>query len=212
METNMNIIDISWPITQDMTAYKDEKVVQFDAIRTFEKDNVRKTKITLDTHTGTHIDAPSHFLKDGIPTNRIELEQCVGQAIVIDMSHIESLITADDLEEYDLDDCDIVLFKTRNSQLNSTAPFNSNFVYLDESAAQALAEMGINAVGFDYLGIERNQPTHNTHIILLQGGVAVIEGLRLGHVQEGEYFFVCLPLALQGLDGAPARAILVDDL
>lgn len=208
----MNIIDISWPITPDMTAYKDEKVVQLDAIRTFEKDGARKTKITLDTHTGTHIDAPSHFLADGSPTNRIELEQFIGQSIVLDLSHVEDKITAEHLEEYDLEDCDAILFKTKNSQKSATAPFDASFVYLDETAAEVLVELGINAVGIDYLGIERNQPGHETHIMLLQGGVVVIEGLRLGHVQEGEYFFVCLPLALQGLDGAPARAILVDDL
>lgn len=208
----MNIIDISWPITPEMTAYKNEKTVQFDEMRTFEKDGVRKTLLTLDTHTGTHIDAPSHFLKDGISTNRIELDQFVGQCVVLDLSEVEDKITADHLDAYDLEDCDAVLFKTRNSQHSPLAPFNETFVYLDSSAAEMLVDLGINAVGIDYLGIERNQAGHETHLMLLQAGIVIVEGLRLSHVQEGEYFFICLPLALVGLDGAPARAILVDDL
>jgi arylformamidase len=208
----MKIIDISWPITPTMTAYKDTTSVTFTELHTFEKDGVRKTLMTLDSHTGTHVDAPSHFLAQGKTSEAVPLEQLIGNCVVIDMTFVEEAITADDLEEYDLEGCDIILFKTRNSAHAVTAPFNTSFVYLDASAATYLAELGVQAVGIDYLGIERNNPNHETHRILMDAGVAIIEGLRLADAQEDAYFFVCLPLAVVGLDGAPARAILVSDL
>jgi arylformamidase len=208
----MKIIDISWPITADMTAYKDEKSVQYTTLRTLEKDGVRKTLITLDSQTGTHVDAPAHFVAKGMTTDAFALEKLVGNCVVLDMSSIEESITADDLEDYDLEGVDIVLFKTQNSERSNTESFNKSFVYLDASAAVLLAELGISAVGIDYLGIERNSAQHEVHHILFQAEIAIIEGLRLSHVEEDAYFFVCLPLAVVGLDGAPARAILVDDL
>jgi arylformamidase len=208
----MKIIDISWPITAEMTAYKNEKSVTYTALRTFEKDSVRKTGITLDSQTGTHVDAPSHFIAKGATIDKVPLEQLVGNCVVLDMTSVEECITADDLEDYDLEGCDIVLFKTQNSTHEPTAPFDASFVYLDASAAVYLAELGVNAVGIDYLGIERGSANHEAHHIFFESGIAVIEGLRLAHVEEDAYFFVCLPLAVVGLDGAPARAILVDDL
>jgi arylformamidase len=208
----MNIIDISWPITPAMTAYKDQKVVQFNQTHTLEKEGVRKTTITFDSHTGTHVDAPSHFLAQGTSSEAVSLEQLIGNAAVLDMTFVEEAITAQDLEGYELKDYDIVLLKTRNSERTSTEAFDQSFVYLDSSAALYLAEIGVHAVGFDYIGIERNSQTHETHHILFKAGIAIIEGLRLEHVQEDSYFFICLPLAVVGIDGAPARAILVSEL
>lgn len=209
----MHIIDISWPISNTMTAYKNEKTVSCEPLKTIAKDGAQKTKITLDTHTGTHVDAPAHFIKDGITNDKIELETMMGPCVVIDLSRISGAITAADLEEYDLEECDILLIKTKNSARATDAPFDSEFVYLDASAAEYLAEMtDIQTIGFDYLGIERNQINHDTHHALFEAEITIIEGLRLAAVAEGEYFFVCLPLAVKGLDGAPARAILVQGL
>jgi arylformamidase len=208
----MNIIDISWPITKQMTTYKNESSIEFSELRTMGKDAMRKTKITLDSQTGTHVDAPAHFLPDGTTSDAISLEQLIGNCVVIDMTHIQEAITADDLEEYDLEGCDIILFKTTNSDCQPIDTFNSEFIYLDTSAAMFLAELGIQAVGIDYLGIERNNSNHDVHRILFEANIAIIEGLRLAQVPEDAYFFVCLPLAVVGLDGAPARAILVSDL
>jgi arylformamidase len=208
----MHIIDISWPITPQMTAYKNESSVQYTAIRTLEKDNVRKTGITLDSHTGTHVDAPAHFLSNGATSEQIKLDRIIGNCVVIDMTHIQDTITAEDIEEYDLAGCDIILFKTTNSESHPAEKFDAEFICLDASAAMLLAELGIQAVGIDYLGIERNNPNHDVHRILWDANIAIIEGLRLDHVEEDAYFFVCLPLSVVGLDGAPARAILVADL
>lgn len=209
----MTIIDISWPISPSMTTYKQETNITCTPLKTFEADGVRKTQITFDTHTGTHVDMPAHFQKDGATTDALELENLVGPCVVVDLSHVTGAITEADLEEYDFEECDIVLIKTKNSTLAPDAPFNPDFVYLDASAATYFAEMtDVQTIGFDYLGIERNQPQHETHHALFNAGVTIIEGLRLAAASEGEYFFVCMPLAMQGLDAAPARAILVQGL
>lgn len=209
----MNIIDISWPISPAMTTYKQETKVQFNTLKTLAIDGSQKTQIILDTHTGTHVDMPAHLIKDGATSEKVELESLFGPCVVVDLSSVDGAITAAHLEEYDFEECDVVLIKTKNSNAFPDAPFNPAFVYLDASAAEFFAEMtDVQAVGFDYLGIERNQPNHETHTMLFNAGITVIEGLRLRTVAEGEYFFVCLPLAVQGLDGAPARAILVEGL
>lgn len=209
----MNIIDISWPISPAMTTYKNESQITFMPVKVINRDGVSKTAFTLDTHTGTHIDAPAHFMKDGATIDKVEIESVMGPAMVIDLSSVDGAITDAHLEAYDLDECEIVLIKTKNSNRTADASFDPEYTYLDASAAAYLAEeTDIVAVGFDYLGIERNQPSHETHTILFEAQITIIEGLRLGAVKEGEYFFVCLPLALQGLDGAPARAILVEGL
>ena len=206
----MKIYDISWPIFNGMTAYKDRHVVNIKQTKTFELDGVRESLITIGSHSGTHIDAPAHFLQNGKSLEEINPLLCVGPARVIDMTHIEGCITAADLQHITLEPRIIVLFKTKNSARRADEPFDHDFVYVDASAAQRLAELHVQAVGVDYLGIERAQPLHDTHCILLQHEIAVIEGLRLSHVPAGEYFIWCLPLNIPGIDGVPARAMLIE--
>lgn len=206
----MNYIDISWPISSDMTAYKDRYVVRIIPTKNFEQDAVRESLITVGSHTGTHIDAPAHFIKNGVRTDALSLDATIGPCVVIDMMHCTQSITRTDLIAVadSIQQGSRILFKTRNSAHTPTDPFDATFVYIDRQAAAYLAELKIQAVGIDYLGIERNQKGHETHITLLSAGVVIIEGLRLEHVVPGHYFLYCLPLALVGTDGAPARAIL----
>ena len=194
-----------------MTAYKDRKTVSFEATKTFEHDRVRESKITLSTHTGTHVDAPAHFLPGGETIDATPLEMLMGNCLVLDFTSVKEKITRADLEIYDIDDEDIILLKTKNSSLSPTAPFETDFVYLEESGAQYLIEAGAKAVGIDYLGIERQQADHATHKALMLAALPIIEGLRLGHVHEGEYSIACLPLQTVGLEAAPARVILIED-
>jgi len=208
----MKIIDISWPLSQKSTTYKDKKSIQFSLINTVEKDGVQESSLTLSSHTGTHVDAPAHFLADGKNIDKIPLDQLIGPCKVFDLTKITNVITAEHLHDFDLEEDDIVLFKTSNSLLAATAPFKKDFVYLDFSAAHYLVDCGISAIGFDYLGIERDQPAHDTHKILMDADIAIIEGLRLSHVKQDSYLFVCLPLAVQELEAAPARAILVTEI
>lgn len=204
----MDIIDISWPITPTMTSYKDNKNISFEHTKLFESNAVRESKLHIGSHTGTHIDAPAHFMQDGQTIEKIPLSASVGPCHVIDLTEVTEYITPDDFDGIDIQQGDIIICKTQNSQLLPTQPFDHHFVYLAQSAADFLVEKKIKAIGIDYLGIERNQPKHETHISLMRNGIVIIEGLRLQHVQPGRYFLWCLPLAVQGLEAAPARAVL----
>ena len=136
----MKIHDISWPISTTMTSYKNQYPVTITPLKEFEKDGVRLSAIACSNHTGTHVDAPSHFLKDGITIDQMTLESLCGDAVVLDCTDLEEKITAADLEihEEKIKKDLFILFKTKNSFLNNDAPFDFNFVYLEQSAAQFL--------------------------------------------------------------------------
>ena len=205
----MQIIDISWPITLDMTSYKNSKPVTFLWNKNFPNDSVRDSTITLNSHTGTHVDAPSHFLENGDMIETIPLERLVGPCRVLDLSHVTEKIMAADLELHHLQPNERILLKTTNSNRTQTELFDTTFVYVSHEAAQFLADKKVWCVGIDYLGIERNQPDHTTHDILFKAGVVIVEGVRLENVLAGTYQLYCLPLALQNLEAAPARAVLI---
>lgn len=205
----MKIIDISWPISENMTTYKNKKVVEFKPAKEFEKDNARETILTLNTHVGTHIDAPSHFLKDGKTIDQIALEKLCGPCRVLDLTNVQESISEKDLEKFDILENEIILLKTKNSSKSPSEEFDPLFIYLKADGAKYLANKKIKAVGIDYLGIERNQPGHPTHKALLEAQIPIIEGLRLEQVSKDTYNLICLPISLDGLDAAPARAILI---
>ena len=208
----MKIYDISWPISTATTGYKDKKVVNFQPIKSIDKDNVRETTITLDSHTGTHIDAPSHFIRDGKTIDQIELSSIIGPCKVFDMSVVNDGITRDHLENLEISAGDIVLFKTNNSANQPTDKFTPHFIYLEISGAQLLVQRKVRAVGIDYLGIERSQQGHLTHQELFKNNITIIEGLRLQTIKQGKYFLCCLPLYTIGLEAAPARAVLLEGI
>lgn len=208
MPTVPGIIDISWPIGEGMTTYKNSKIVRFEHNKCFENDAVRESTITINAHTGTHIDVPAHFLEQGTTTEQICLERCIGTCRVLDLSHVDGAISDQHLLDHDIRAGQRILLKTKNSQRQPQEAFDPDFVYLDKSGAQFLVDKGVMLVGIDYLGIERQQPNHETHALLLGADIVVIEGLRLLDVEAGLYTFCCLPLALQGLEAAPARAVL----
>lgn len=209
------MVDVSWPLEAGVTAFKDapERAYTVDRFRDWPKDHARESRFTMCLHTGTHIDAPAHFLEDGHSIEKTSLTQLAGRCCVLDLTQIEGdAITREALEQHEavIEKGVIVLLKTANSALSTTAPFNPKFVFLHISGAEYLRERGIKAVGVDYLGIERDQPDHVTHKTLLGSQIPIVEGLRLGHVDCGRsYYFVCLPLAIQGLEAAPARAVLL---
>lgn len=207
----MKIIDISWPITPDITGYKDKKTVVISHIKQFDHDHVRESVVTMGSHTGTHIDAPSHFLKNGSNVDQLPLEQLIGRCIVIDCTQVEEKIDAQFLQQHALvlKQYSIVLFKTRNSLRLSTEVFDYTFIYIDASGAEYLSSMKLQVVGIDYLGIERAQPNHQTHTLLMNANTIIIEGLRLQSVEPGEYTFICLPIHVIGVEAAPARAVLL---
>lgn len=208
----MKIIDISWPMSERMTQYKNKSVIQLQATKTFAHDNIRETRITIDSHTGTHVEASAHFIRDGITVDKLALQQYCGRCTVVDMTFVGDAITDEHLSLVHIEPQSIILLKTTNSELHNNDPFDPNFVYLAASGAQYLADKKIKAVGIDYLGIERSQQEHATHRTLMNQGIVIIEGLRLAMVHAGNYFFICLPLACVDLEAAPARAVIIEDL
>lgn len=207
----MKIIDISWTISPKMTVYKDKREKRPDMIQTRSlKEGAEEHALILDSHTGTHVDAPAHMVKGGERIDKIPLGRLYGTCKVLNMRGCKKKITAKDLEKQNICEDEIILLKTTNSDLKENDKFYKNFVYLDKSGAQYLMKKKVRAIGIDYLGIERTQPHHETHKTLLKAGIPIIEGLRLYEATPGPYDFICLPLKIKDGDAAPARALLID--
>jgi len=203
----MRHIDVSMEISEDMMVYKDrdEKRPKKEMIAKYSERQMNESRMRIDLHTGTHIDAPFHMIDEGETIDSIEIQSLIGKAKVLDLTDVEDGITSGNLEEKDISEGDFLLFKTKNS---FSEKFDYDFIYLTEDGAAYLKNIRIRGVGTDALGIERSQPGHETHKILLGNGIVIIEGLRLNHVDEGEYMMYALPLKIQGGDGAPARVVL----
>src|SRR5215831_18682583 len=198
-------IDLSVPIYGGMVHWPDNPPIELDAIMHVERGDVATVStLKMGTHTGTHFDAPIHFLPGGSGTDAVPLENLVGPAMVIEIEDPSAVRWAE-LRKHKIGESERLLFKTLNSQRcwNSSG-FVSDFVSLAEDAANHLAELKTLAIGIDYL----SAGSPDVHRTLLRAGVANIEGLNLSEVSPGEYEFICLPLRIRGGDGAPARALL----
>ncbi|WP_033796144.1 cyclase family protein [Bacillus pseudomycoides] len=204
----MKIHDITVPIFEGMTVYKNKPEKQPQFSRTTNA-HVTESRITLDVHTGTHIDAPLHMINEGATFESIPLEKLVGPVKVFDLTTVEDGITITDLQHLDIQENDFILFKTRNSFEDE---FNYEFIFLKEDGAHYLAKRNIRGVGIDALGVERSQPGHPTHKALFDANIIVIEGLRLKNVPADQYFMVAAPLKLVGTDASPARVLLFKDI
>jgi len=206
----MKIYDISMTIHPNMQVYKnkEEKKQIFITRANHINSHVHETSITIDLHTGTHIDAPLHMLKDGATTETYDFKYFITTAKVFDFSNKDDVIAKDDLLTKEISENDFILLKTKNSFSDD---FDYNFVYLSGDAAKYLVSKKIIGVGIDGLGIERNQPTYDTHKSLLSNKVMILEGLRLKEVLEGSYKLIILPLKIANVEASPARAILIED-
>ena len=167
------------------------------------------THLSMSAHTGTHMDAPRHFIADGMTMEQLPFEAVIGRCRVFELD-CEDQITADDLKKIRLSSGQRVLFKTRNSTRSwSMNEFDQDFVSLRADAAQYLVDQGVMTVGVDYLSIGGfNKDGVETHQIMLGAGIWVIEGLNLSDIKPGYYELICLPLKLEGADGAPCRVVL----
>ena len=164
--------------------------------------------MSLATHTGTHVDAPAHFLPGGATIDSLPLEILLGKARVVEIPARERIDRAD-LEPRDLRDDLRILLKTRMSGQMLKPGFQEDHLYLSGDAAAYLAQAGLKLVGFDYLSVDRyGAPDYPAHHALLEAGVIIVEGLDLSEVEPGEYDMACLPLRVADGDGAPARVIL----
>jgi arylformamidase len=223
----MKIHDISIEIKEDMAVYKNkkEKRPKLIVTRTF-NNGANESKLEIESHTGTHADAFFHMLSNGSTIEKISVDRFIGECIVLDFTETKEKISIrdfnkiiDNYNKSNINDSrynknkdiikkrDIVLLKTRNKPLNN---FDPDFTYLDKTGAKFLARKKVKCVGIDNLGIERDQPGHETHKILFKKNIPIVEGLELSKIRQGRYFFVGLPLKIKSGDGSPIRAILME--
>lgn len=199
----MTVYDITRPLSADAVLYPGDVRPQFHEI---DNGQYRVTEMTLGTHTGTHIDAPSHYLRDGMTVDAIPPDVLVGPARVVDCSDAEGLIGPECLAGR-LAGTRTLLVKT---WFSGRQEFDPEYPSLSPEAAKVIAEAGITCLGTDTPSVEAFNGDGSVHRLLLGSGMAVLELLDLAAVPEGEYTMAALPLRIRGADGSPVRAILWD--
>ena len=200
----MEIIDVSVPIRTGMVTYPGDPEVRLERVSSIPEGAVANlTRIDMGAHSGTHVDAPVHFIEGAPGAEQLPLDTLLGQCVVVETGGLAEADVARTPEG-----ASRVLFKTPNSELWARDEFPDHFARLDGAAARVLLERGVRLVGVDYLSVGDEE----AHRLLLGAGVVPIEGLDLRGVEPGEYFLVCAPLKLVGSDGAPARVLLVRGL
>lgn len=208
----MTIYDISLTISKLSVVWPGDPPPQFSLLSSVDKgDNATVTQLTMSAHTGTHVDAPRHFIQGAAGVDMLDLNVLVGPALVVDAGEANAL-TADVLNALNIPaGVDRILFKTRNSELWALGErtFYKSFVGITEDGAQWLLSRGVRLVGADYLSVAPYHNTRPTHQTLLGAGVILLEGLNLSGIKPGEYQLCCLPLKIKNCDGAPARVILI---
>ncbi|MFW5794579.1 MAG: cyclase family protein [Bacillota bacterium] len=203
------IFDVSMLIEEEMQVYKNTESKQpiFKNVANHKNNQAYETDMKINLHTGTHIDYPLHMVENGKTSDFEDLYKLIGTCKVIDFTSCKDKISKKDLEKHNIEKNDFLLFKTKNS---FTDDFIFDFTYLDASGAKYLQEKQVRGVGTDGLGIERNQKNHETHKILLEADIIIIEGLRLKAVNDKSYQMYCLPLKIKSVEATPARVILID--
>ncbi|MFC1875745.1 cyclase family protein [Thermodesulfobacteriota bacterium] len=210
----MKIIDISVPVSPGLSVWPGDSPVVLERYRALSAgDDCNASRICCSVHTGTHVDAPGHFIDNALTVEDLSLDTLIGPALVIEVpaagaiepAFLESVLLPHGIVR--------LLFKTRNSDLwrKPDHSFHSDYVALSPKAAAWIVNRGIRLVGVDYLSVQMfadSEPL--THRTLLKAGVVIVEGLDLQTVHPGSYQLICLPLKLVGSDGAPARAVLIE--
>ncbi|AAM07063.1 TPA: cyclase family protein [Methanosarcina acetivorans] len=233
------IIDVTVPISPFTSVFPGDPEPSIEKFLTLEKDGCAVSSLGFGSHTGTHVDAPSHVLKGGLPVDSLDIGSLMGEAIVLDFSGIFGALTGSILDEaYPVKEViesssniPILLLKTKvsfrkeeDSEISGSQAEKSdkrreleespeNSAYLDASGAAWIVRNGFKTVGIDGFSVDslssENLPAHH---MLLSNNVNIVECLDLKTVEEGMYFFLCLPLRIEGCDGAPARALLISYL
>ncbi len=199
----MEIIDLSVPVRPGMVTYPGDPTVHLERVKSIaDGDPANLSRLDFGVHSGTHVDAPIHFVEGGAASESLPLDVLVGPVRVLDAT-AETRLDAATVGRYEL--AERILFKTANSELWSRETFAEDFVSLTEDGARTLIDGGVRLVGIDYLSIG----DEGAHHALLGAGVVAIEGLDLSRADPGDYFLVCAPLKLVGSDGAPARCLLL---
>jgi arylformamidase len=205
------IYDISVPIRSGGLIYPGNPEIDIALQQAVAKGaSANVSTIRFGSHTGTHADAARHFFDDGQSVDQIPLDRLIGPAMLVSFADHVRAVGAAELREHALEGHKRILIRTRNSALLSRPDFVKDYTYLAPDGAQYLVDQGVELVGVDYLSIEQfHSGHHRTHRTLLERAVVIVEGLDLSAPPPGEYEFICLPLRLEGCDGAPARAVLI---
>lgn len=210
----MHIYDVSVPLSAATPTYPGDPGIDIKQWLTLAKGDVANVSlINFGLHSGTHVDAPAHFIAGGSRVESLPFESLIGEAEVVELANDVRVIEADFVAANCTRGSLRILFKTRNSAFwnNPQDGFREDYTYIDPDAAKLLAEAGVKLVGIDYLSVEQfKSGKFETHHALLSSGVVILEGLDLREVPSGFYELICLPLRIAGGsgDGAPARVIL----
>ncbi len=209
----MPIYDISLTISPDMPVWPGDPAVELKQVSFIDQgSNANVSHLSFGVHTGTHVDAPHHFLNDKNTVDTLPLDVLTGPCYVMQLPDDIDAIDADTLERMPFPSgITRILFGTSNSHYwaQGEKTFQTSFVGVTEDGARWLVGKGIKLVGVDYLSVAPYKQSRPTHVALLEGGVVIVEGLNLAQVPRGFYDLYCLPLKIANCEGAPARAILV---
>ncbi|HMG96507.1 MAG TPA: cyclase family protein [Gemmatimonadaceae bacterium] len=205
------IYDISVPIRSGGLVYPGNPEIEIALQQAVAKGaGANVSSIRFGSHTGTHADAARHFFDDGQTVDKIPLERLIGPALLLSFADDVRSVGAVELRAHDIKGQTRILLRTRNSAFLSQNEFVKDYTYLAPDGAQYLVDQGVELVGIDYLSIEQFHSGHHlTHRTLLERSVVIVEGLDLSVPPPGKYQFICLPLRIEGCDGAPARAVLI---
>ena len=205
------IFDISVPIRTGGVVYPGNPAIDITLVSAVARGNTANvSQIVFGSHTGTHADSSRHFFDGAQPVDQIPLDRLIGSARLIVMGDDVRSVGEKELRAAGIEGQKRVLIRTRNSGLLKQKEFVPDYTFIAPDGAQYLVDIGVELVGVDYLSIEQfHSGHHKTHRTLLARDIVIIEGLALDEPPAGDYEFICLPLRLEGLDGAPARAVLI---
>lgn len=209
----MRLIDISAPLSPALPIYDGDPPTLVEPWARMAGGALADvTRLQLGTHTGTHVDAPAHFLPGGGTMDELDLSACIGPAEVIDLTSLGArAIGPSDFESLMGRSCRRILFKTRNSELWERPRPQDRFAALTEESASLLVRRAARLVGIDYLSVAPAADPAPVHRLLLAAGIVILEGLDLRAAPAGRHTLICLPLRIAGAEAAPARAVLVSD-
>lgn len=205
------LFDISVPVKNGGVVYPGNPEIHIELQQDMSRGGSSNVSLlAIGSHTGTHVDAPLHMIPGGAGVDGIPLDALIGPALVIAFDDDVMAVTEAYLRTQPISGHERVLLKTRNSRYIRERDFHRDYTYLAPDGAEYLVSLGVRLVGIDYLSIEQfHSGHHRTHKTLLSRGVVIVEGLDLSEPPAGEYELYCLPVLLDGVDGAPARAVLV---
>ena len=205
----MEIFDISAPLVEKGMVYPGDTPFHSEVVSSIKNgDECTLSKLTMSSHSGTHFDAPSHFIPDGLTVENVSLKPFYGPVRVTEYLN-KDLITSEEIEPYLEKGVERLLCRTRGSQLIRGGDFKKDHPALTSSAARLIADFGLKLVGIDYITIERAGGDFPVHKILLGNKIAILEGLQLENIEPGDYILSAFPLKIHRGDGAPCRAVLI---